>query len=125
MGKLQTVSRGAAFLVAVDVRPGSPTLGKWIGMTVSEQDRTLIWAPAHFARGFCALTDDVDVDYLCTGTYNGANESAIRWDDPAVGIEWPTDVPVLSDKDRRAGTLADWLQRPESRAFSFEPAVRA
>jgi len=69
MGKLMRVTRGVAFLVAVDVRPGSPTVGKWFGIEVSGENRKLVWAPATFARGFCALSDDIEVQYLCTGVF--------------------------------------------------------
>ena len=94
MGKLMRVTRGTAFLVAVDLRVGSPTLGKWCGIEASPENRKQVWAPASFARGFCALSDGVEVEYLCTGIYNSKAESAIRWDDPDVGIEWPV-KPLL------------------------------
>src|SRR5713101_4333794 len=77
MGKLMRVSRGTAFLVAVDIRTGSPTLGKWFGTTLSEQDRRLIWAPAGFARGFAVLSDFAEIEYLTTGIYNQAGESGV------------------------------------------------
>src|SRR5215471_3081551 len=82
MGKLMRVTRGAAFLAAVDLRIGSPTLGRWVGVEATPENRRQVWAPASFARGFCALADDTEVQYKCTGTYNGKAESAIRWDDP-------------------------------------------
>lgn len=119
MGKLMRVTQGAAFLVAVDLRLGSPTLGKWLGMEATAENRKQVWAPASFARGFCALTDDVEVQYKCTGTYNGKAESAIRWDDPAIGIEWPVRDVIISEKDRKAQTLAEWLASPNARYFTF------
>lgn len=122
MGKLMRVTIGAAFLVAVDIRPGSPTLGRWHGLTVSAEDRRQVWAPAGFARGFCALSDVTEVEYLCTGTYNPDAESGIRWDDPEIGIEWPVAEPILSPKDRAAGTLGDWLSRAEARHLRYEAA---
>jgi dTDP-4-dehydrorhamnose 3,5-epimerase len=126
MGKLMRVTRGAAFLVAVDLRLGSPTLGKWVGVEATAENRKQVWAPASFARGFCALTDDVAVQYKCTGTYNGKAESAIRWDDPAIGIEWPVRDVIISEKDRKAQTLAEWLASPQARYFTFPaPAVSA
>ena len=82
-------------------------------------DRRQLWAPAGFARGFCALSEWVEVQYLCTGTYNGACEGGIRWDDPALGIPWPTDEPLVSEKDAKAPTLAKWLDNPESATFPF------
>lgn len=119
MGKLMRVARGEAFLVAVDIRPGSPTLGQHVSLVVSDQNRVELWAPASFARGFCALSDVVDVEYLTTGTYNPATESGIRWDDPAIGIDWPVSKPLLSPKDAAAQSLADWLARPEAQGFRF------
>lgn len=119
MGKLMRVTLGTAYLMAVDIRKGSPTLGKWFGIEVSAENKKQVWAPAGFARGFCALSEFVEVQYKCTAIYNSKAESGIRWDDPAVGIEWPVKEPVLSDKDRNAQSLADWSQRPESGQFVF------
>ncbi len=123
MGKLMRVTRGTAFLVAVDIRKGSPTLGKWFGVEASAENMKEVWGPAGFARGFCAMTDDVEVQYKCTGTYNGGAESAIRWDDPEIGILWPVKDALLSDKDRNAQTLKSWLASPDSENFSYEPQV--
>jgi len=119
MGKLMRVTRGKAFLVAVDIRKGSPTLGKWFGVEVSPENHLQVWAPAGFARGFCALEDNTEVQYKCTGIYNPNGESGIRWDDPEVGIEWPVDSPILSAKDAAAQTLKEWLAKPESETFRF------
>ena len=118
-GKLMRVTQGAAFLVAVDVRLGSPTVGKWFGIESSAANRKLVWAPASFARGFCALSDDVEVQYLCTGVYNSKAESAIRWDDPQIGIEWPPQSKIISEKDRKAQTLAEWLASADARNFAY------
>ncbi len=120
MGKLMRVTRGAAYLAAVDIRKGSPTLGKWFGTEVTAESKRQVWAPAGFARGFCVLSEEAEIQYLCTGTYNGKGESGILWNDPAVGVEWPVAEPVLSDKDRTAQTLAQWLERPESEHFAFD-----
>jgi dTDP-4-dehydrorhamnose 3,5-epimerase len=119
MAKLMRVIVGAAFLVAVDIRKGSPTLGQWVGVEASAENRRHLWAPASFARGLCALTDEMVVQYLCTGNYNKQAESGIRWNDPAIGIEWPVSDPILSDKDRDAQTLAEWLAQPESDHFIY------
>ncbi len=119
MGKLMRVSLGSAFLVAVDIRKGSPTLGKWAGVEVSAENRRQVWAPAGFARGFCVLSDVAEIQYKCTGIYNNKGESGIRWDDPAIGIEWPIRDVSLSEKDRKAQTLAQWLSRSESANFSY------
>jgi dTDP-4-dehydrorhamnose 3,5-epimerase len=119
MGKLMRVTHGAAFLVAVDLRLGSPTLGKWVGIEASAENKKQVWAPASFARGFCALTDDVEVQYKCTGVYNSKAESAIRWDDPDIGIEWPLRDVIISEKDRNAQGLAQWLASENARKFAY------
>jgi dTDP-4-dehydrorhamnose 3,5-epimerase len=119
MGKLMRVTMGSAFLVAVDIRKGSPSLGKWVGVEASAENRRQVWAPAGFARGFCVLSDIAEIQYKCTGIYNNKGESGIRWDDPEIGIEWPIKDVLLSEKDRNAQTLAQWLSWPEAANFSF------
>jgi dTDP-4-dehydrorhamnose 3,5-epimerase len=121
MGKLMRVTMGAAFLVAVDIRKGSPTLGKWVGVQASTEDRRQVWAPAGFARGFCALSDVTEIQYKCTGIYNSTAESAIRWNDPVIGINWPLEDVVVSDKDQKARTLAEWVSSPEFDNFRYLP----
>ena len=118
MGKLMRVTQGRAFLVAVDIRKGSPTLGKWVGVEASAENRRMVWAPAGFARGFCTLSDVAEVQYKCTGIYNGKAESAVRWNDPMIGIQWPFADAIVSEKDQHARTLAEWLTSPESDCFS-------
>ena len=120
MGKLMRVTLGRALLVAVDIRIGSPTLGKWIGVEMTADEPRQLWAPASFARGFCVLSDHAEIEYLTTGTYNRATESGIRWNDPAIGIEWPVTNPILSAKDGTAQTLGEWLARPEAARFRYE-----
>jgi len=119
MGKLMRVSFGTAFLVAADIRKGSPTLGQWTGVVASAENRRQVWAPASFARGFCVLSDVAEIQYKCTEIYNARGESGIRWDDPDVGVRWPLRNVLLSEKDRQAQTLAEWLARPESAKRSF------
>ncbi|MGB7516675.1 MAG: dTDP-4-dehydrorhamnose 3,5-epimerase [Candidatus Acidiferrum sp.] len=119
MGKLMRVTLGSAFLVAVDIRKGSPTLGKWSGVEASAENRREVWAPAGFARGFCVLSDVAEIQYKCTGIYSNKGESGIRWNDPEIGIDWPVSDPLLSEKDRNAQTLAQWLSRPESSNFKY------
>jgi dTDP-4-dehydrorhamnose 3,5-epimerase len=118
-GKLMRVVRGRAFMVAVDARPGSPTLGHAVTLEASDEEPVLFWAPASFARGFCALADVTEIEYFCTNPYNPRCESGVRWNDPALGIDWPIADPLLSAKDAAAGTLEDWLARPESEAFRY------
>ncbi len=119
MGKLMRVTFGTAFLVAVDIRKGSPTLGKWFGIEISAENKKQVWAPAGFARGFCVLSEFAEIQYKCTGIYNNKAESGILWNDPAIGIQWPVKDPVLSDKDAKAQTLAQWLASPLSDNFRF------
>jgi dTDP-4-dehydrorhamnose 3,5-epimerase len=114
MGKLMRVTHGAAFLVAVDVRKGSPTLGQWFGTEVSAENKKQVYAPYGFARGFCALTDGCEVQYKCTGTYNSKGESGIYYLDPALNIDWPMRDVQVSEKDSKAQTLAEWLASPLS-----------
>ena len=119
MGKLMRVIRGEAFIVAVDIRKHSPTLGQWYGEILSEQNRLQMWAPASFARGYCVLSDYAEIQYLCTGNYNGATESGVLYNDPAIGIQWPVSEPILSERDANAQTLAQWLERPEAENFRY------
>jgi dTDP-4-dehydrorhamnose 3,5-epimerase len=121
MGKLMRVTVGRALVVAVDIRVGSPTLGRWVGLEASAEEPRQLWAPASFARGFCVLSDVAEIEYLTTGTYNGAAESGIRWNDPAIGIEWPVADPILSARDAVAQSLAEWLARPEAASFRYAP----
>jgi len=114
---------GAAFLVAVDIRKGSPTLGKWVGIEASAENRRCVWAPAGFARGFCALSEAAEIQYKCTGIYNNKAESGIRWNDPEIGIAWPLTDVLVSDKDRNAQTLAQWLALPQSNHFQYSSTV--
>lgn len=118
MGKLMRVVRGRAFLVAADVRRGSPTVGEWVGIELEAEDRTHVWAPAGFARGFCALSELTEIEYLCTATYDAEGEGGVRWDDPDIGVEWPVRDPVLSERDRTAPGLEEWLASPEADRLS-------
>lgn len=122
ISKLMRVTVGNAYLVAVDIRKGSPTLGRWFGMDVSAQNKKQVWAPAGFATGFYVLSDYAELQYKCTGIYNNKAESGILWSDPRIGIQWPVDNPsqlLLSEKDKNARTLDQWLASPESDNFRF------
>ena len=119
MGKLMRVTYGAAFMVAVDIRKGSPTLGRWFGLEVSASNKKQVWAPAGFARGFCVLSDFAEIQYKCTGLYNSRAESGIRWNDPEIGIDWPIKNPELSEKDRNAQLLKQWLDSSTSENFKY------
>src|SRR5579862_850704 len=102
MGKLMRVTQGVAFLVAVDIRKGSPTLGQWFGRELTAESKTQIWAPAGFARGFCVLSDFAEIEYLCSGVYNSGAESGFAWNDPHLAIPWPVKDPIISGKDAKA-----------------------
>ncbi|MDQ8030984.1 dTDP-4-dehydrorhamnose 3,5-epimerase [Bordetella genomosp. 1] len=106
-GKLVRVVAGAAFDVAVDVRVGSPTFGQWVGVELSAANHRMLWIPEGFAHGFMALEDDTHFLYKTTDYYARDCERAVRWDDPAIGIEWPDLTPVLAAKDAEAPTLAE------------------
>jgi dTDP-4-dehydrorhamnose 3,5-epimerase len=119
MGKLMRVTQGAAFFVAVDIRVGSPTFSKWIGVEASVENRKQVYAPAGFARGFCVLSEYAEIQYKCTGIYSNKAESGILWNDPAIGIAWPVKEPILSKKDEAAQTLEQWLSKDESQNFTY------
>ncbi len=106
VGKLVRCLRGEIFDVAVDIRKGSPTFGRSVGVTLREGVPHLFYVPPGFAHGFCVLSDTADVIYKQTGYYSPAHEGAIRFDDPKLAIAWPVQNPVLSEKDKSAKSLA-------------------
>ncbi len=112
-GKLLCVTRGSVFDVAVDVRVGSPHFGQWFGLELSESNRRQLWVPPGFAHGFCALSAEADFLYKCTALYAPDCEQSIQWNDPAIGIDWPTKHPLLSAKDLAAPSLAKATRLPK------------
>lgn len=98
-GKLVHVARGRVFDVAVDIRVGSPTFGKWFGIELDDENLKSLWVPPGFAHGFCVLSETADVIYKCTALYDAKDDRGVAWNDPAIGIEWPTDSPLVSEKD--------------------------
>lgn len=106
-GKLVRAVEGTIFDVAVDIRQGSPTFGRWTGAELSAESFRQLWVPVGFAHGFCVVSENAQVEYKCTDFYDREDEIAVRWDDPGIGIEWPIDDPVLSEKDAAAPTLAE------------------
>ena len=107
-GKLVRVVRGAVFDVAVDIRKGSSTFGKWVGMELSEENRKQLWIPVGFAHGFLVTSESADFLYKTTDYYAPAHERCIAWNDPSIGILWPADaVPQLSPKDMLGESLAN------------------
>jgi dTDP-4-dehydrorhamnose 3,5-epimerase len=119
MAKLMRVTLGAVFLVAVDIRRGSPTLGQWFGLEVSAENKRQVWAPPGFARGFCVLSDVAELQYKCTAIYNPPCEGSILWRDPDIGIRWPIENPTLSEKDAQAQTLQQWLASDAAHALAY------
>ncbi len=108
-GKLVRVAQGRAFSVAVDIRRSSGTFGRWVSAELSAANRRQLWVPPGFAYGFTALGDPTEMIYKVTAFYEPGCDRAIRWDDPALGSDWPigAGAAVLSDKDRNAPLLAD------------------
>ncbi len=109
-GKLVSVLQGEVFDVAVDIRVGSPTFGRWTGTTLSAENKRQLYIPPDFAHGFLVTGEVALFFYKCTDYYRPASESTVLWNDPDIGIEWPIDAPVLSDKDRAAPTLRAMLE---------------
>lgn len=116
-GKLVTVLHGEVFDVAVDIRAGSPTYGRWWGAILSGENSRQIYIPEGFAHGFVVTGESAIFSYKCTAYYAPSDEGSIRWDDPEIGIEWPVAAPVLSPKDAAAPTLREL---PEGRLPRFE-----
>jgi len=112
-GKLVQVLAGAVWDVVADVRRGSPTFGRWLGLELSAENRFQLWVPPGFAHGFCVLSDSADFFYKCTALYAPQHERALRWDDPELGIRWPIDRPTLSAKDAAAPLLSDATVLPD------------
>lgn len=107
-GKLVHVTRGEVFDVAVDVRRGSPTFGRWFGAVLSAANHHQLWIPPGFAHGFAVLSERADFVYKCTAPYAPAHERAVRWNDPELAIEWPLrGPPRLSPRDAEAPLLRD------------------
>jgi dTDP-4-dehydrorhamnose 3,5-epimerase len=108
-GKLVRCARGTVWDVVVDLRAGSPTFGEWEAVELSDENAFQLWIPVGFGHGFCVLSDVADFVYKCTAYYDPQTEAGIRFDDPAVGIEWPLarEETIYSERDRDAPTLAE------------------
>lgn len=117
--KLVRCGRGRLFDVAVDIRRGSPSFGRWVGAELSFENGHMLLVPAGFAHGFVTLEPDTEIVYKCSDTYAPETEGAIRWDDPDIGIDWPLAgaAPQLSGKDAAAPRLAE-IESP----FTYEAA---
>jgi dTDP-4-dehydrorhamnose 3,5-epimerase len=106
-GKLVSVVSGAVWDVAVDIRRGSPTFGRHVGVELSADNKRQLWVPPGFAHGFCVLSDVADFVYKCTALYAPEHDRGIRWNDPDLAIPWPLEAPLLSAKDASAPLLRD------------------
>lgn len=105
--KLIRCPRGSIFDVAVDLRRGSATYGEWEGYVLDDEKHRQLFVPAGFAHGFCVISDLADVSYLVSSLYDPETEAGIRWNDPEVGVEWPVDEPLLSQRDVGAPLLSE------------------
>ncbi len=117
--KLMRATRGAVFLVAVDVRKNSPTFGKWVGIESSAENKKQLYAPAGCARGYQTLTDDCEVQYKVSALYNPDGLGEIAWNDPDIGIDWPIkETPFLSPRTEKGTSFAQWMNDKRLDAFS-------
>jgi dTDP-4-dehydrorhamnose 3,5-epimerase len=117
-GKLVQALQGEVFDVAVDIRRGSPTFGRWHGVVLSEENHHQFYVPEGYAHGFCVLSETALFGYKCTGFYNPKTEHSLRWDDPDIAIEWPIGEPILSAKDQAGRFLKDF---PEDQLPLWQP----
>lgn len=106
-GKLVRAARGEVFDVAADIDPASATYGKWVGTVLSDINHRQLWIPPGYAHGFLVLSEVADFEYKCTDYYHPDDEIGVIWNDPAIGIEWPLDTPILSAKDRALPALSE------------------
>jgi dTDP-4-dehydrorhamnose 3,5-epimerase len=128
-GKLIRVLQGEIYDVAVDVRRGSPTFGRWVGVTLTAESFRQWYVPPGFAHGFAVLSQTAHVEYKCTELYDPESEVGIAWSDPSLAIPWPIEGPLLSERDRRNPPLAAILDRlpvysvaPDAAATMASPA---
>jgi len=106
-GKLVSVLEGEVYDVAVDIRAGSPTFGRWAAAILSADNKRHFWVPEGFAHGFAVLSEFATFTYLCTALYERAADASIRWNDAEIAVDWPLSAPLLSEKDERAPFLRD------------------
>ena len=117
-GKYVSVVEGEVWDVAVDIRRGSPTFGRWTAVVLSAENKRHLWIPEGFAHGFATLSERAVFTYLCTATYDAQADAGIRWNDAELAIDWPVSEPSLSGKDAKAPFLADI---PADRLPSYVP----
>lgn len=116
MGKLVRCTVGAVLDVAVDLRVGSPTFGRWVGVELNADNMRQVMVPQGFGHAFVTLSDFAEVHYKCTGLYDPPSEGTVAWNDPEIGVEWPVANPVLSNRDQDGMSLKQYLEHP---AFRF------
>ena len=109
--KLLRVTRGRIFDAIVDIRPGSATFGKWHAEELDAEQHCQMYIPIGFAHGFCVLSDIAEVQYKVSSPYDGAHECAIRWNDPEIGLAWPSSTPILSERDQTSESFASFKAR--------------
>ncbi len=112
------VVHGTVWDVAVDIRAGSATLGQWVGVELSADNFRQLYIPAGYAHGFCVLSDEAEVLYKASHVYSPRHEQSIRWNDAQIHIDWPVQEPLLSERDAKAGSLADYLAASPFRVAS-------
>jgi dTDP-4-dehydrorhamnose 3,5-epimerase len=105
--KLVYAATGEILDVAVDIRKGSPTFGKWVGVILSEKNRFQLYVPEGFAHGFCVLSETADVIYKCSELYSPGDDRGVNWSDKSININWPAKDPLLSDKDKKLPMLRE------------------
>jgi dTDP-4-dehydrorhamnose 3,5-epimerase len=106
-GKVVCCIVGEILDVAVDIRKGSPTYGRWVSAVLSEENHRALWIPSGFAHGLCTMAEVTEIGYKVTAEYSASHDRSIRWNDPSIGIKWPTMTPILSKKDAEAPFLRD------------------
>jgi dTDP-4-dehydrorhamnose 3,5-epimerase len=116
MSKLVRCAAGSVLDIVVDLRLGSATFGRWVGETLSGDNLRQVFIPVGFGHAFLTLSPSAEVEYKCGGYYAPAAEGSVAWNDPEIGIRWPIEAPLLSDKDRQAPSLAEYAKHPAFRA---------
>ena len=108
--KLVRCVRGRLWDVAVDIRPGSPTLGKWSAVELTEENKKMFYVPVGFAHGYAVLSEEAEALYKCSNVYDAELEDGIMWNDPDIAVEWPVKTPNLSERDQNAQTFKQYLE---------------
>lgn len=111
-GKLVSCIKGAVYDVIVDINPNSKTFGEYLGIKLTENNHKQIWIPPGYAHGFCVLSETADFIYKCTNYYDPNDEAGLIWNDPDIGIDWPIDQPIISEKDKIFPTLTKLINNP-------------